>query len=1100
MSASFAAENLNDAYLSNCNISIDSGDGHLFIHGLDAPIEIVKVFNEHWEIIYECTFNCSNPSTVPNLSTGIYYVRVNKYTANWVPICQSELIPVTIDNSAPPVDYCAELGVIGGEGQITVTGVNAPWQKIQFYGPSTNGALSTICNDNCTDPQVISNLAAGQYVVRIEQSGNNNGAANSCTREAIITVTSPATAIDYCSEVGVVGGEGTINITGINAPWNRVYYRNDTSADYIEICNDCANPLNLSNTSAGTYIIKIEQSDDDGSNFCSVETAVNVTATDFCRDVSVMGGVGTIRITGMYAPWNLVFYKLEGTSEYIEVCNDCASPLSISNLGAGNYTVKVQQSEGDGSNRCSVEMMAVVTGSATNYCAEVGVLGGEGTITVTGINAPWNRVYYKLVGSSNYTEVCNDCASPLSLSNLEAGIYVIKVEQSEVDGSNFCSIEIAANVASSARDYCAEVGVLGGEGAITVTGIDAPWNRVYYKLVGSTDYTEVCNDCASPLSLSSLEAGTYVIKVEQSEVDGSNSCSIEIAANVTSAVIDYCADIRVYGEEGQIRITGVNAPWQRIQYTGPNTNGVYVTACNDNCGNPEIIPNLWAGTYIVSIEQSGNNNGAANSCTFDVIAIVTEADEEPDYCADVAVVGGAGEITVTGVTAPWNRIEYRAENGTYIEVCNDDCTNPQSIADLPAGNYIVRITQSDAREAYYCTVAIAAVVTNANGNSNGNGAVEICADRSATNTTSCDFGTYGAYLNTFNENIGVFYDIIESSFVEYTDGTARFTGTLVNKVDVWIRFDIDVVLTGRTTTAGQASPKAHTCGRPQDLSTFYYYPSFSGTITGAENAEGALITLQNNGPAFQVGNGANITENRFPQPFGASGWFQLTVVNQPNDFTLNFPENPAAQVGDFNITLSGAAPACLDASSRSAEFTTFNAYANKRQVDLEWVTNTSYKSDYYVLEKSTNGADFNALEKVGSTPKVLETAYFKGLDEKPILGDNFYRLKQVFQDGSIAYSRVRKVHFGVDLDAIATFPNPAQDVLYMDLSEYAGKKANILISNQFGGVVAAINLEQLPSDLVEIDLSKFTNGLYLIRTKIDRTRIISQKMVVSKMY
>ena len=1151
-SVSYATASFNSFNATTCNISIDAGDGYLTIHGLDAPIEIVKVFDANWQTVYECTATCSNPLNIPNLPAGIYYIRANKYTANWEPICFSEIITATVNSPTTSVDYCGGVRVVGGAEQITVTGVNAPWQKIEIYGPSTGGALRTICNDNCTDPQVISGLAAGEYVVRIEQTGNNNSTANSCTREivAIVTspssaidycagvsviggaeqitvtgvnapwqkieifgpstggvlrticndnctdpqvisglaageyvvrieqtgnnnstanscsreivaiVTSPSTTIDYCADVNIQGGVGTISVSGINAPWNRVYYRTDAAADYIEICNDCANPLNLSNTSPGTYIIKVEQSDSDGSNFCSVEIAAVVTPINYCEEVQVIGG-GTINITGINAPWNRVFYKLEGTADYTEVCNDCASPLSISNLVAGSYIVKVELSEGDGSNRCSVEMFAIVTGSARDYCADVSVLGGERTINIGGIAAPWNLVSYRLSGSSDYIEVCNDCANPLSISNLGAGNYIVKVQQSEGDGSNRCTVEIAAAVTDSARDFCAEVSVLGGEGTISVGGINAPWNRVSFRLASSATYTQVCSDCANPLLMNNLDAGTYVVKVEQSESDGSNACSIEIAANVTSRTINFCAGVLVSGEEGQIRITGITAPWQRIQYSGPNTNGAYVTVCNDNCGDPQIIPNLLAGTYTVRIEQSGNDNGAANFCTFDVLANVTEASANGN--------GNNGNANGNGNNGNANG---NGNNGN----ANGNGNNGNANGNGNNGN------------------------ANGNGNDNNNESREVCAERSATNTTSCDFGTYGAYLNTFNQEIGVFYDIVDGSFVEYTDGTARFKGTLVNKQDVWVRFEIDVTLSGRTTVAGEASPKEHTCGRPQDLSTFYYYPSFSGTITGTENATGALLTIQNNGPAFQVGNGANITEGRFPQPFGASGWFLLTVVNQPNDFTLNFPENPEAQVGDFNITLSGVAEACLDAESRSTEFTTFNAYSNQRKVDLEWLTNTTYKSDYYILERATNGEDFEALEMVNNRSKGFDIAYFKGLDQHPVLGDNFYRLKQVFKDGTSAYSRVRKVSFGVDLDAIATFPNPAQEVIYMDLSEFAGKKANILISNQFGGIVEDIKLDELPSDLVKIDLSKYSNGLYLIRTKIDRTRIITQKLIVSKMY
>jgi len=163
----------------------------------------------------------------------------------------------------------------------------------------------------------------------------------------------------------------------------------------------------------------------------------------------------------------------------------------------------------------------------------------------------------------------------------------------------------------------------------------------------------------------------------------------------------------------------------------------------------------------------------------------------------------------------------------------------------------------------------------------------ICAEREATNTNSCDFGEYGIYLNTFAPELNVFYDIIEGEFIEFTDGTARFTATMVNKTDLWMRFQIEVSFTGRTRVAGPDSPRAHTCdGANQDLESFYYYSSFSGTITGTEDAEGALLNISSNGPAFQLGNGANVTERINPQPFGGSGWFTVEVVSEPNNFLL----------------------------------------------------------------------------------------------------------------------------------------------------------------------------------------------------------------------
>jgi len=127
-------------------------------------------------------------------------------------------------------------------------------------------------------------------------------------------------------------------------------------------------------------------------------------------------------------------------------------------------------------------------------------------------------------------------------------------------------------------------------------------------------------------------------------------------------------------------------------------------------------------------------------------------------------------------------------------------------------------------------------------------------------------------------------------------------------------------------------------------------------------------------------------------------------------------------------------------------------------------------------------------------------AYFKGVDEAPELGDNFYRLKQEFEDSTAEYSEVRAVKFGIDLNAISFFPNPAQNELFLNLSEYQGKQATIIISNKYGQIMEQIDLSEIPAELVKVNLSSYQNGLYFVRTKIARSKFVGQKVFISKMY
>ena len=74
---------------SSCeSIQISTDNNQIVIEGLTAPNEIVKVFDQNYQIIYDCLGNCPETITVSNLNTGeIYHTDIQFYDENWQPIC-----------------------------------------------------------------------------------------------------------------------------------------------------------------------------------------------------------------------------------------------------------------------------------------------------------------------------------------------------------------------------------------------------------------------------------------------------------------------------------------------------------------------------------------------------------------------------------------------------------------------------------------------------------------------------------------------------------------------------------------------------------------------------------------------------------------------------------------------------------------------------------------------------------------------------------------------------------------------------------------------------------------------------------------------------
>jgi len=357
--------------------------------------------------------------------------------------------------------------------------VRASWQRIT-YRPSFGDTFSTVCDDNCRNLQTVGNLPPGTYIVKVEQSDGQH--ETYCFKEFTVEVTAEAArVIDFNADILVVGGDGSATVNGIGAPNVRILYRLEGTTEYFEACtNNCGTPHLLEGLAAGIYIIRVEQSDTDGSSLSVGDFAAIVTGdqtddqtddqtgnqigdqtddqTDFCADVSVLGGLGEITVSGANAPWHRIQYRLEGSDTYISFCEDfCSDPSVISGLVPGTYIIKVEESNGYPETYCSVEIAAIVTSARTEdsdrtgFCSDVSITAQPNRIVVSGVNAVWNRIQYSGPSTDNQlVTFCDDCLDSNNpnfiIDNLLPGEYRIITEESGQEGENYCSVEETVTV------------------------------------------------------------------------------------------------------------------------------------------------------------------------------------------------------------------------------------------------------------------------------------------------------------------------------------------------------------------------------------------------------------------------------------------------------------------------------------------------------------------------------------------------------------------------------------------------------------------------------------------------------------------------------
>lgn len=178
----------------------------------------------------------------------------------------------------------------------------------------------------------------------------------------------------------------------------------------------------------------------------------------------------------------------------------------------------------------------------------------------------------------------------------------------------------------------------------------------------------------------------------------------------------------------------------------------------------------------------------------------------------------------------------------------------------------------------------------------------------------------------------------------------------------------------------------------------------------------------------------------------------------------------------------------------------FTAFNIGRAIELQWLTNTVDKSKNFIIERSIDGKTFKALKNIHQLDSKNSDVFFKEFDRQPLIGTNYYRIKQVRTDGQVFFSPIQAVNFQIDLDQLLVFPNPAQETLHIQLPEKLDGRTKIQLFDTFGQLQKINTIENTSNSLISIPLTNFVNGLYYLQISVADQKVINRKIVVNRMY
>jgi len=241
--------------------------------------------------------------------------------------------------------------------------------------------------------------------------------------------------------------------------------------------------------------------------------------------------------------------------------------------------------------------------------------------------------------------------------------------------------------------------------------------------------------------------------------------------------------------------------------------------------------------------------------------------------------------------------------------------------------------------------------------------------------------------------------------------------------------------TGTLNVGASGTPKNLTAGNGASLTvtgTLIIWGDLIVVNTLSLNVSGTLIVKGN----IQMNNGASISVTGTVDVDGdfiAGNNATVSIsgggsVNIDGDVSVGANANLTGPPGSFTVgggCTQGSGSFC-NSGTLPVELLFFKALSTTSQIKLSWATASELNSDYFQIEKSSDGLSYETLLQVTAQGNSTSRVDYETYDEKPKIGKSYYRLKEIDVDGKEIIYQVVLVEF-TGVRNTSVYPNPLRN-------------------------------------------------------------------------
>lgn len=242
-----------------------------------------------------------------------------------------------------------------------------------------------------------------------------------------------------------------------------------------------------------------------------------------------------------------------------------------------------------------------------------------------------------------------------------------------------------------------------------------------------------------------------------------------------------------------------------------------------------------------------------------------------------------------------------------------------------------------------------------------------------------------------------------------------------------------------------------------------------------------------------------------PQPAGATyTWTPPLDLSDPTIANPTVTPTAPGTTVSYAVEVTGGQCTVFDTVNIQIcdplpiELVSFTGFNKDWVNELQWTTSSETNNDYFAVQRSADGIHFEEIKRVKGQGTTLDPTNYHLIDETPILGMNYYRLRQTDFDGRYAYSNV--IAINTNGSGIQIYPNPTTSDLFIDINESVSEgRHTIVITDLVGKVVREqVEFSKEQSTYKIENFKSLIPGMYMIQVIDAQNEVVKNQKIIKQ--